>query len=883
MANNYTSVEKQAKILTELSKYGPSNYSRLKQLLRLISSQKNFEVELDKEMVSFTPQEMWDIVSPICSELNFSFGDRGNIFPRTAKILEDIDKREKGETASNSAKYELIRKQLADPIVKPGATPSDTTGEILRKSTELQRKQIELLEAKFLGKLRKNLTDAPIFKNSDPRTRALILQMVAVGNHNFRTVTDFTPDDLNRLLLSVAGQEQINKETHRLYSKDSKDNFVKMVGIINETINDVYSEDEDKYERDMAILRDVSSLTPRLSDVDDLVGRTMVYGTPAEKAKLVSAIRSEIVHRSRLGYVSGDDIISSALARSGTSRANLSYLAPLSPYFESMRVDETNKLLGPDLKTPRKRSLLAIFSLAETVGVDLEATWASPQSLARAQKTITDKYGVNTLVEAYGKTNDLHELSEIRNLMSLMSDNTRYRSALRDHPILSLQDAWAKTWNRPVSEKFSIFDPFRVVNARWINFQTNLAINIHDWAINVNSTSWFSGLAVHIGDFTEGFIKHGADWSSAREFFVERKWGNILDWAAKKAGQESWKGAKDSFWKGVISTIEIGGNKLATGLGSKIALSLTETLTSESGLGLLLLGGQVALETGKYFVNKFTDFIKSIWKGDSKNLFGALPIFLGSLFLTINTALLGLPGLVVGVLKVVQELIESIWKNFVALLGLATLIGMVAISFVVVVWFVFISPTFNLDSGPNEFVASVICNQNSEGSTTTTSPAASAAMCIVETLQGCNLSPLLGSMLDGSAWKCALAAITNPQVAVEIYNSAQHNTYFQCVGFIAATAAWIGKPIPQINACSYVNNAPSGYRYYSNTADMQIGDFFVIGSSNCVDSSPGHVGVVCGVAGAVITACDANYGVAGGVRGDGQFARSQITGFMRPL
>ncbi len=879
MANNYTSAEKQAKILADLSKYGPSNYSRLKDFLRLISTQKNFEVELDKEMVSFTPQEMWDIVSPICGELNFSFGDRGNIFPRTAKILEDIDKREKGETASNSAKYELIRKQLEDPIVKPGAPPTDPSGEILRKSTELQRKQIELLEAKFLGKLRKNLTDAPIFKNSDPHTRALILQMVAAGNHNFRTVTNFTPDDLNRLLLSVAGQEQINKETHRLYSKDSKSDFVKMVGVINETINDVYSEDEDKYERDMATLRDASSLTPRLSDVDDLVGRTMVYGTPAEKAKLVSAIRTEIIHRSRSGYVSGDDIITSALARSGTSRANLSYLVPLSPYFESMRVDETNKLLGPDLKTPRKRSLLAIFSLAETFGVDLEAAWANPQSLASAQKAITDKYGVNTLVEAYGKTNDLHELSEIRNLMSLMSDNTRYRTGLRDHPFLSLQDAWAKTWNRPVSEKFSIFDPFRAVNARWTNFQTNIAINIHDWAINVNSTSWFSGIAGHIGDFTEGFIKHNADWTAAREFFVERKWGNLLDWAAKKAGHESWSTAKTSFLKGVIKTIEIGGNKFAAGLGSKIALSLTELVTSEAGVGLLLMGGQVLWESGKFFLEKVSGFFKSIWNGDSKNLYGAISIWLGGLFLMANTFLAGIPALVAGALAMLKSFLKLVWDNLLALLALAAAVTFGIIMFFVVIWSIIISPTVHLDSGPGQLVANIVCSlAGAEAPGNSSNPRLAAGKCVFELLSKAGINPLNKGNAAGAAFSSFETGLGNGTASDMARYSATQYGAFQCSGFDSVVDIMTGGVGDFTDAHNLDTINPSGYTFVAGVESCSPGDFFVDKNGTW-----GHTGLFVELAGAIIKCLDANFDGMGTVRDEKtcQWPTNRIAGCLK--
>ncbi len=680
-----------------------------------------------------------------------------------------------------------------------------------------------------------------------------------------------------------------------------------------------------------------------LTDIADIINALPPSYLTQDVRGLDQTIRKIVVRAATGTHVSGSELLLQ-LVREGVIPSDAAdKLAFLAPSLELAQINIRSELGGYTLLDHTNTREKWSANLAASTGLNPSTFWLKDKEIEEATKHLLglpDYKGVTTLQEAMdleiAKPNPNFK---IYNQLSLLKDQStqrkQYHQISSDNTLFFLQDQISKVgYNLQVikepydkaSRRFwSAFDnidevihyPQRKLADFWedlvdgrkkflglsavIDFKTKTGKIIHIPLLNLpgffldqfivfrkylatNVFKWSWGLAKqggifsplkHVANYSFGFIQHDGDFRSTNFYFSRKAMGNFLDWGAKQLKFESFAAMKKWGGEGLLKI----GNKITGGLLGKATAYLTSLGLSVEGIGIFLTAAMLAIDV----VKGITGFFKKLFNDEKfrNNFFNwapAIGIFLGG----VGTFLAGIPAAIAfgftGLISFFGLALSGIALFFVQ--------GIIwAGATVLAVMFIFqiFNTTIHLDSGPNEFVASIICNQNSEGSTTTTSPAASAAMCIVETLQGCNLSPLLGSMLDGSAWKCALAAITNPQVAVEIYNSAQHNTYFQCVGFIAATAAWIGKPIPQINACSYVNNAPSGYRYYSNTADMQVGDFFVIGSSNCVDSSPGHVGVVCGVAGTVITACDANYGVAGGVRGDGQFARSQITGFMRPL
>ncbi|MBP9670076.1 hypothetical protein KBD75_01595 [Candidatus Woesebacteria bacterium] len=889
MATTLTPNEKKALILRELSRHGGGDYSLVNQYLKLVSSNRNIDIAIDGDSISFSPQELWNIVGAWCrEELNLSIGDRGNFVTLSLRALDAIDRKVRGETIAASAKYELIKKQTENPIVAASA-PTDPTGDVFKKSLALQREQIAMIESTFLGKLRKNLTDSPIFKNADPRTRAEMLQMVAYANHNFRTTSQFTPDDLNQLLNIEAGKGQINKETHRLYSTASKGDFTKMVAVINNTINDVYSENEAKYEKDMATLRTVADLSPNISDVDWMIEKTVAHGTAEEKGRLAWAIRSELINSAKTGHVSGEDIISRALTKSGLSSATQNQLAPLSPYLETIRIDESSKLQGSSLKESKKKGLLATLNLTTALGVSTDAPWQNFNDLKSAQDAITDRYGVNTLVEAYGKTNDLGELREIRNLMGAMSDHTRYHEGLRGSVLYSVQDAWDKTWNRSADgvAKFSLLDPFAGITKRWTGFQTNIAINVHDWAINVDGASWFSGFARNVGDFTEGFIKHEADWTSAGHFFVERKWGNVLDWAAKMAGYETMDAAKAAFWQGTIKAIEVGGNKLAAGLGSKLATTLAGLATSAEGIGLVILGLQLGWEAVKFGYNKIKQFFNDSEFRDK--VLNWLPITLGLGLAAMATMpalmLAGIVGASSALLGILLAAVASLATLFIAAGG-----WMLGILLMIFIFTSFGNATIKTDAGLGTFIANVVCDDS--GNTTipgttsqNTAPAPSTsgggilarAVCLAKYLNQC-YGPSVNVNNVAKGISCLTTYAIAPSAIEDINFSASNFVNLQCVGFVKASMRWAGKDLGYGHACQHVSDA----NFVAGLGGVKPGDAIIFRSSGvCGTDAPGHIGIFKEDAGANICLIDANQQCPGCVVDGNCLPKTDVAGYLK--
>lgn len=175
-------------------------------------------------------------------------------------------------------------------------------------------------------------------------------------------------------------------------------------------------------------------------------------------------------------------------------------------------------------------------------------------------------------------------------------------------------------------------------------------------------------------------------------------------------------------------------------------------------------------------------------------------------------------------------------------------------------------------------------DQNGDQSLPTSdSPSADAAICIVSYLKQFNLNPLTGSLVGSTSWNNLEKVLAKP--ALDALNvSATYNNYLQCVGFTSATAGLAyNQAFAQINACSYINHPPAGYSYVSGINGIKSGDFFVIdGVDGCSNTSPGHIGVVVSVDGALISCADANMTGAGQVRATrGCFALAQLSGYLR--
>lgn len=229
---------------------------------------------------------------------------------------------------------------------------------------------------------------------------------------------------------------------------------------------------------------------------------------------------------------------------------------------------------------------------------------------------------------------------------------------------------------------------------------------------------------------------------------------------------------------------------------------------------------------------------------------------------------------------------------------LATIFGLPALITMAITPILVTLILFIINSGayivPAANYGQINCDLSSSGETgvetkinVLTGSAAQAAVCLVSYLNKYGLNPLLESLLGTPAWDSLANAIPAP--ALDALELSAHvgdgaGTHLQCVGFVSATAGWAyGQAFDQINACSYINNAPSGYKYVSGTSGIRSGDFFLInGLSGCSSGSPGHIGVVTSVDGALISCADANAIAPGKARvSNGCYELIQLAGYLR--
>ncbi len=172
--------------------------------------------------------------------------------------------------------------------------------------------------------------------------------------------------------------------------------------------------------------------------------------------------------------------------------------------------------------------------------------------------------------------------------------------------------------------------------------------------------------------------------------------------------------------------------------------------------------------------------------------------------------------------------------------------------------------------------AGIVCNTTNQ---TYASTAANAAACIVADLNQFNLNPLFPNLLNTPDWNSLAKVLPQPAVYA-LYFSTKNTGHLQCVGFTSATA---GLAYGQADA-------PSGYTYVAGTSGIRSGDFFLKyswsddGSKQypCTDSTPGHIGVVTSVDGALIGCADANYIADGKARiANSCFPLSVLAGYLR--
>lgn len=231
--------------------------------------------------------------------------------------------------------------------------------------------------------------------------------------------------------------------------------------------------------------------------------------------------------------------------------------------------------------------------------------------------------------------------------------------------------------------------------------------------------------------------------------------------------------------------------------------------------------------------------------------------------------------------------IGAIWSTFLAGIGapiLAFLIGfpvtVVLILFIINSGAYLVPPSSQQISFGGPGGVDVVCNTGNAPQ----NASANAAACIASYLVQFHLNPLTAGLVGSAAWKNLEGVLSSPAIDA-LGASATSQRHLQCVGFVAATAGLAyGDQFPQIDACSYVNNAPSGFKYVAGTDGISSGDFFVMREpGGCSDAKPGHIGVVLSVNGARFSCADANAVGPGEVRSTSKdcYTLSAVTGYLR--
>jgi hypothetical protein len=914
MANKLTTAQRNI-VIEALNLDKAANYSRLEYYLKQIISGREvtFETRASSPLV-VSSGEAWEIIVIWSqSEGSLPVGDRKSFFnakSRATKLLDYIQTNISGKTAEAAANYQLLLEEAryhAPPVSAPAKNPQEAN---LQKIFNLRRIQTEILQAGIVGKIYSNLEKSKILEGVPRESRSRVLQMFAAANQNFRVnpqdiAQNITPAKLHQLLLHTPGVKDVNQIIRLLHSESVQNTDLKtLTETIESSIQSHYNGDESKYQIDMSSLRSLSSMSPGLGSISYLVDSLNISSTPAERSALIRSIRSTIINSASSGrHLDGNSLIQNAIMSAGFPEISLTYFQSLAPYVEEIEVEQRHLLLGSNLGDHDSR-LLATASLAAEIGVDLTTPWIKKGELEKITERLTGSKSASSLQSAFdtefarGNDANLQRLSELTILMGKHADYATYQGVVGANLGYKFQEMLSKgtgnylavkqpidkftqktwggisniddiihypqhklaKWIEKTTERFPWLNPGAYIAGRWVKYQTGIALKIHGWAINLTTTTsaaWIKSFAGHIGDFTEGFIKHEASWSGATTFFVQRKVGNVLDWSTKilsKGKRATTKSLKIS----IANTIWNGFSKIAPQLSAKMLAGSFGATIRTFLLGELTLGASVAIQVGweaiKFGLSGLFKGIKAITDGNANNLWGMGAMALGSLFLTINTLLGGIPAAFVITLSLLKSALKIVWDLFLALLALSAIVTICIVTFFTLIWYGLISPTFNIDSGAGELAISIACSLvGQESPNESSNPKLAAGKCVYELLTKAGINPLNKGNAVGVAFTSFSTALGNPAAAAEAARSATDYLAFQCVGFDVVVSMMTGGGGQFTHAKLLDTIEPAGYNYVAGVGNCAPGDFFVDKNGDW-----GHTGLFVSVEGANIICLDAN-------------------------
>jgi hypothetical protein len=851
------------------------------------------------------------------SEANLPVGERGNWHTLAGRLLSYIERTQIGQSTQAGIAYYNILEQAKNPLPTTDATLPE-----YRRYTDtqsLRRLQYEALNAQALGLLRDKISQSKFlqrFKNN-PRTYSILSALLVANSENLRDYDDKTTSRVNQFLLPYAGVDKINQVAHYAYSDAGETDLKELSQIINSSVQADYGGDEVKFRADFDKLRSLSTSSPTFSNIAEIVHSIASGATTDEKEALTTALRREILASARGQHVSGQDLLARAIKSTGLSD-QLGALAPLSFVLEEIETTQRQKLLGNDIFDKDLRSL-GVYSLAQEIGVSPEVFWLSDKDLAAISEKLVPGDGSNKnsvlLQNAYqselsrGKDADLTRLGQLSGLLDLHQQRVTYldkmhsdsffatrerlvklaanlnaRSQPLDKFIAGLVGGYGKvdniinwpartalnTWDKliditsiPLGKsglKFPILAPASFLLDRWVDIEKRVALWNFKWTKKLaKKHQWYSGFFQQISDYSKLFFKSDGDWSHTNFKFFEKNWGNLLNWAAKKATNQSLAKLKDSLGKRVIAW----GMSFAPGLTEKI-VKIVGAGTTELGIGFLILGAKVLWEAGKSLFGKFFGFLSSIFKGKSGGLEDAAATFFGGAAIAVNALLLGAPVMIMAAFEVLRALWKMIWEGLVMIFVLAATVSIVLIA-VVFLLFQVLKTTVNLDSGVAQLAANIVCNlTGSAAPNSSSNPQLAAGKCVYQLLSQFHINPLNRSNSAGVAFSAFSTSLGNGAAADVAQASAQQFGAFQCVALDTMVSVMTGGSVAfYANAKDMLSNPPPGYRPVFGVGSCAPGDFFVD-----TGGTWGHTGIFVENAGANIVCMDANSDGYGTVRDD---------------
>ena len=570
-----------------------SNFGLLQYWLKQILG--NRPVDFESNLV-ISPDLAWELIAEWgrSVEGNLPIGDRGHRKVLATRLLGYIETNLVGKSAEAAASYYAILEQAKQPFAP---APADTRSTAAMQDALLIRKQmLSAIEQKFLGKLSTEYEKSRFLsKITDLRTRSMVAAMLAADSINLRssssdaTGSSNLPEHLNQLLLSRANDAEINNVIHQAYSQAAEPELLELIDITNQQIAQNYASEKD-YLEDVAKLRSLPSLSPTLADLPSLVALAVPTAPLKERAALVASLRKSLISAARGGHKSGHQIAKEALAAAGLDPSVVSNFDSISSYLEEVRLTTSQQIIGGSLRERNPR-ILATFSLASELGVSPEIPWLSQNDLNRIEQKLLANYNTKdplTALEAElkkGTQADLNQIGNLKKLIATRTDFAHYQSQIRSSPGLAIQDMLAKirgntlairspydnfiqkiwhgydkvedvlnwpantainVWEKildktsiPIGKnglKFSVLNPVGFLYDRWIDIEKGIALRTFKWSNKLaRSGAWYSGGFRQVADFSRAFFKADASWGNASSLFVERKWGNVLNWAAQKA------------------------------------------------------------------------------------------------------------------------------------------------------------------------------------------------------------------------------------------------------------------------------------------------------------------------------------------------------------